>query len=295
MMMDDRPTKRRATQACRSCRSRKVRCDLMGAGGPCTNCRLDGLECMLAENKRRRYVFHCPAIQSGLECSHLYCDSFQRVLRPPPQLQSRVRDAGVEESTSTVSNHMSHKGVAGDSVFPEGGRSSVDCQGSGTRASCPADKTNIRSRDGLSGHSNGTIPETISATINDLPDYVQPLSDGLDEDDLTYLLKKGVLSLPKEDFRNVCLCRYVEFVHPVLPLLELNETLTIIGTSNGQNGKISLLLLNVIIYAALPFVESKHIRSAGYASKLAARTVFYKKSKVIPVLHLQLNMQVRLT
>lgn len=49
-----RPVKRRASKACHCCRSRKVRCDVVESGIPCTNCRLDEVDCIVTEGKRRR-------------------------------------------------------------------------------------------------------------------------------------------------------------------------------------------------------------------------------------------------
>lgn len=46
-------TKRRAARACISCRSRKVRCDVV-EGAPCGNCRWDNVECIVQESRRRR-------------------------------------------------------------------------------------------------------------------------------------------------------------------------------------------------------------------------------------------------
>lgn len=52
----NRPVKRRASKACCCCRARKVRCDVVENGSPCTNCRLDQVECVVTESKRRKYV-----------------------------------------------------------------------------------------------------------------------------------------------------------------------------------------------------------------------------------------------
>jgi hypothetical protein len=49
-----RPVKRRASKACQCCRARKVRCNVVEHGAPCTNCRLDEVECIVTESKRRK-------------------------------------------------------------------------------------------------------------------------------------------------------------------------------------------------------------------------------------------------
>lgn len=48
-----KPVKKRASQACEICRSRKVRCD-SEKRHPCTNCADMGLVCHIPESKRRR-------------------------------------------------------------------------------------------------------------------------------------------------------------------------------------------------------------------------------------------------
>lgn len=44
--------KRRSARACLTCRNRKVRCDTTITGSPCTNCRLDNIDCVIIASKR---------------------------------------------------------------------------------------------------------------------------------------------------------------------------------------------------------------------------------------------------
>ena len=46
--------KRRASQACQGCRTRKVRCDVAKHGPPCIHCRLDEIECVVGESRRKK-------------------------------------------------------------------------------------------------------------------------------------------------------------------------------------------------------------------------------------------------
>lgn len=43
-----KPSRKRSLQACLTCRSRKVRCDVSIHGQPCTNCSLDDKYCRLS-------------------------------------------------------------------------------------------------------------------------------------------------------------------------------------------------------------------------------------------------------
>ncbi|KAK5054570.1 hypothetical protein LTR84_001461 [Exophiala bonariae] len=46
--------KKRASQACHQCRSRKIKCDLVDTGAPCHNCQLDHIECTTSLSRRTR-------------------------------------------------------------------------------------------------------------------------------------------------------------------------------------------------------------------------------------------------
>lgn len=52
-----RSVKRRASKACQCCRARKVRCNVTEHGAPCTNCRLDEVECIVSESRRKKLVY----------------------------------------------------------------------------------------------------------------------------------------------------------------------------------------------------------------------------------------------
>jgi hypothetical protein len=53
-----RSVKRRASKACQCCRARKVRCNVTEHGAPCTNCRLDEVDCIVSESRRKKSVTH---------------------------------------------------------------------------------------------------------------------------------------------------------------------------------------------------------------------------------------------
>lgn len=55
-MRPGKSVKRRASKACQCCRARKVRCNVVEHGAPCTNCRLDEVECVVSESKRKKSV-----------------------------------------------------------------------------------------------------------------------------------------------------------------------------------------------------------------------------------------------
>lgn len=75
-----RTVKRRASKACHCCRSRKVRCDVVESGIPCTNCRLDEVDCIVTEGKRRRKTY-----PEGEVLHQSPCHSIEEEKEQPPQ------------------------------------------------------------------------------------------------------------------------------------------------------------------------------------------------------------------
>ena len=124
-------------------------------------------------------------------------------------------------------------------------------------------------------------PAAPSRTYNGpLPAYIKPLPPRMTADDIQYLWKKGALSIPDTIFRNALLQAYVEYVHPYMPLLELHDFLRMIDQNNGENGKISLVLFQAVMFAGTAFVDMSLLKSAGYATRKAARKAFYQKARV---------------
>jgi len=102
--------------------------------------------------------------------------------------------------------------------------------------------------------------------------------------DIDYLFAKGALSLPEIPVRNALLRAYLEFVHPYMPLIEVQEFLQIIEDGNGENGKISLLLFQAVMFAGTAFVDFDYLRMAGFSNRKAARKAFFQKSRVCSAL-----------
>lgn len=113
-----------------------------------------------------------------------------------------------------------------------------------------------------------------------LPGYIKPLPHRMNADDIHYLWKKGALSIPATTFRNELIRCYVEYVHPYMPLIDLNEFLQIVDDGHGHSGKLSLLLFQAVMFAGTAFVEMSYLENAGFSTRKAARKAFYQKARV---------------
>lgn len=113
-----------------------------------------------------------------------------------------------------------------------------------------------------------------------LPAYVKPLPPRLGPDEIMYLDKKGVLTIPPVSLRDALLKAYAEFVHPYMPLLNLHE---LVGTIDRNDGvqSVSLLLFQAIMFAGVATVDMRHLKSAGYATRRDARREFFQKTRIL--------------
>ena len=98
--------------------------------------------------------------------------------------------------------------------------------------------------------------------------------------DAEFLVRKGVLTIPAPRLLKDLLQSYVEWVHPLCPVLDLPEFLGAMTQPDGSKGRVSLLVLYAVFLAGAAFVPERVLRTNGYSSRLAARKDFFSKAKV---------------
>jgi hypothetical protein len=116
--------------------------------------------------------------------------------------------------------------------------------------------------------------------VANLPAFIKPLPARIGPDEVSYLEKKGALTIPSHPLRNELLRAYVEFVHPYMPLLDLQEFVVALDNAEGNLGKISLILFQSVMFAGCAFVDMRHLRAAGYVTRKEARKDFFQKTRV---------------
>lgn len=113
-----------------------------------------------------------------------------------------------------------------------------------------------------------------------LPAFIRVFPSKFSAQDIRFLREKGSTTLPGPALQNALLQAYAEYVHPYMPLLDLQEFLAIVNARDGSHGQVSLLLYQAAMFAATAFVNMKHIRDAGFTSRKAARRTFFQKARV---------------
>lgn len=110
-----------------------------------------------------------------------------------------------------------------------------------------------------------------------LPNFIKPFSDTITREDIDYLHLKGALDIPPPRILNALLSAYIQYVYPYMPATDLSSIRQIIA---GKDASISILLLQAIAFAGVPFVDKDKIHEAGFDSRRSCRKAFYDKSKV---------------
>lgn len=151
---------------------------------------------------------------------------------------------------------------------------------SGNEVPCTANGRHVSIAEESLAPSRSTTNCLPDAVCSSLPAFIKPLSARLDQADLRYLYEKGAFSLPTDAFRNVCLARYLEFTHPLLPLLDKAQVLSILDNENNGKSPMALLLFHAVMCSGVTFMENDIIKLEGFASKHSARLAYFNRAKV---------------
>lgn len=300
-----RTVKRRASKACHCCRSRKVRCDVVESGIPCTNCRLDEVECVVTEGKRRRksYVdadlLHhspCASVEEEREVPTFpIFDDIDGLHEFTPCLDGMAPPTTLNTVDCDIGNHKPHM-LCKPFSYPRIQLSKL------MRISVLLDQTQghrlsneersrrmsvisnvarpILQSPHQTGHGVSYFPHQPSRADIVLPQYIQPLPMRILSEDLEYLQKKGAFIIPETGLRNELLRIYAQYVHPYLPLIDLEDFLAAIEKNEPTN-TVSLLLFQSVMFTATAYIDLRFLVAQGYDTRRAARKAFFQRAKLL--------------
>ncbi|KAF8462143.1 fungal-specific transcription factor domain-containing protein [Kalaharituber pfeilii] len=270
-----RAVKRRASKACQCCRARKVRCNVVEHGAPCTNCRLDEVECIITESKRRKKLWGAKIDQkkennaanaegakvSTLNAAVVRQDSILISAGTPASphrmgLDNENLDSGSHVPHFIYQHAQSHLGED----MQELRRPSY----AGSNASLPSLTYSSSAPSSTASSYPHTTPHRSQAF--ELPSFIKPTPSRIPIEDLEFLAKKGALQLPEQHLRHELLKAHFKFVHPFMPLLDRKEFME---STMGLSGVGKL------------FVDMDLLRAAGYPTRKAARKAFFTKTRLL--------------
>ncbi|RAK74162.1 putative C6 transcription factor (Ctf1B) [Aspergillus fijiensis CBS 313.89] len=281
---NSRPVKRRASKACCCCRARKVRCDVVENGSPCTNCRLDQVECIVTESKRRKKS----RVEGDNSSSQLHSHSPSEGAEDASNLFRRLSESqGLSDVAPASPSQRSLDLDQGQHIPHLLYQSQVNRAGSGDRfrrrvALNPAVPATLPLHHVTSQIQQMLDPSFASARTGGvaLPDYIRGLPPRLQKEDIEYLYQKGALTVPDVGLRNELLKSYIHYVHTYMPLLDLEDFLQTIVQNDGIR-RMSLLLFQAVMFAGTAFISLKHLHAAGYPSRKAARKAFFQRARLL--------------
>lgn len=112
----------------------------------------------------------------------------------------------------------------------------------------------------------------------DFPAFIKPLRATLDAESLVFLELKKAFSLPPAAVQREFMRGYIHYVHPFLPLLDLDDILVPLNDSPGST-QISLVLYQAVMFAAASFVSMESLQKEGFSSQLDARRCLFQRVK----------------
>ncbi|KAI2791537.1 Cutinase transcription factor [Penicillium oxalicum] len=275
----NRPVKRRASKACCCCRARKVRCDVVENGSPCTNCRLDQVECVVTESKRRKKSrVDMEITQTSESPGELSEDNPAGSLGPLHGLTEREPNSPSQNSVDhDHGHHMPH--LLYQSQAHRIGSDSRYRRHTIPDPAVPSSLSLNQATLQIQQFLDPNYGPSQSANAY-LPDYIRSLPSRLQKEDIDYLAAKGALTIPEVPLRNELIKAYIHYVHTYMPLLDLEEFLETIVQNDGVR-RISLLLFQAVMFAGMAFVDLKHLQAAGYHSRKVARKIFFQRARLL--------------
>lgn len=236
---------KRASRACQNCRLRKVRCDLDVTGVACGNCKEDELDCVAMESRRSRKS------RREKRQSLLTCNSTPSQVAPPSNIEPWLPASCPQVSSSEVSTSK---------VFPAAPNAQT--------VSVPTERPSCI----------GTAPSSTLTT--GLPPGINGPRHNLNPKDHQILQTSGALTVPDPSLRDELILSFILYVHPYMPVLDLQrDLLDPVYLQENESGQCSLLLFQAVMFAGSAFVDLRLLETVGFRSRRAARKAFYSKVK----------------
>ncbi|KAK5685721.1 hypothetical protein LTR17_026984 [Elasticomyces elasticus] len=109
---------------------------------------------------------------------------------------------------------------------------------------------------------------------------LKPCPPDMDLEDLAYLGAKGAMTVPAGKLLSELLTSYVQFVHPYMPIVDLEDVMGAVY-SGDDTKEISLMLFQAIMFAGSAFVDLELLKNEGYINRRDARRKMFRKVKLL--------------
>ncbi|KAI8412326.1 hypothetical protein FOFC_05583 [Fusarium oxysporum] len=108
-----------------------------------------------------------------------------------------------------------------------------------------------------------------------LPGFLAPLPASMNNEDASYLRRRGSLDLPATSLQNDLIEWFTDHVYSYVPIVDLHSFFQLVQTHNGRRGQISLPLYQAVLFSASLFVDNTYLSGTGFSSREDAQNTFF--------------------
>ncbi|KAI1425756.1 hypothetical protein F5Y12DRAFT_344888 [Xylaria sp. FL1777] len=300
-------TRKRAPKACLSCRARKVRCDVSQRGRPCMNCYLDDEACVVTsrasrfrKGEREGNVLDFRQQDQIDDCSHesMTDDAANSGVNGEPTSPQAelVNDSHTTENIQT--SHVSNFGGHAQAEMQQGQQSPTGFNGHPQAFNRPLNATQafLNNTPSIPAQSFNTVgnphipfwvgEKQVVASMDITYSYYPFISisnlHNVMPQDVNYLDSQGCLRIPTRAIFDEFMQQYFLHVHPLLPFIHEGDFWDLYCQGSGRQGeKMSLLVLQAMMFSCCNFVSKTSIKALGYPDIRTARATLYRRSKLL--------------
>ncbi|KAE8345042.1 hypothetical protein BDV24DRAFT_159876 [Aspergillus arachidicola] len=114
-----------------------------------------------------------------------------------------------------------------------------------------------------------------------LPCYAGPLSPSITREHCKVLQREGAFVVPDTGVRDELLRAYIQFVHPAMPVLDLETFLMAIDSSYEGNERVSFLLFQAVMFAASAFQTPESVALEKFHNQQEVRQARFDKVRTL--------------
>ncbi|KAF5013870.1 hypothetical protein FDECE_151 [Fusarium decemcellulare] len=114
-----------------------------------------------------------------------------------------------------------------------------------------------------------------------LPSFVKLPTARLAIDDLAYLGSKGALTVPDGRLQDALIKAYLEHVHPLLPLINIEDFVESVTEANETNSQVSFLFFQAVMFSGSAYVDMDTLKDAGFKTRKQARGTLYRRVRLL--------------
>ncbi|KAG9247158.1 fungal-specific transcription factor domain-containing protein [Calycina marina] len=301
--INKRRGKKRSSRACTTCRARKVRCNIVAHGAPCSNCRHDETDCVLPLSRRQRSARERAEQQKQQNQSLPITMSIMgsengdhyQGLMDYDQCSSHGSVSFTQEQPWERAHSPELLGPHGMNILdhPLAEIISPTTLAPAVHISIPPTSSRTKSWIQIQSPLSSVHKESLCSAY--LPRVFVPFPRHLIPTDINFLRSRDALSLPPENLQVELLKAYVEYVHPSMPVLDLEGFLSSvkygyesydgqrgqgIERENAQKRQISLLLFQAVMFAGVSYVPLRSLKDAGFQTRDAAKRAFFSRVRL---------------